>query len=103
MTHRLQQRHHLNGVGHNPMVATLRYRCECAENEVLSIATVLSADMTEEAFVWTMRQMWRDVKYEVEQHLNRPNAVNAHVEEPGSVTKDAWDKIVSEVMAEENR
>jgi hypothetical protein len=72
MTHRLQQRHHLHGVGGNPMVATLRYRCECAENEVLSIAVVLRADATEDEFMWTMRQMWRDVKFEVEQHLKRP-------------------------------
>ena len=70
MTHRLQQRHPLSAIGHNPMTVTLRYRCECAANEVLSIAVALDMNVSEEQFLWTMRQMWRDVKFEVEQHIN---------------------------------
>jgi hypothetical protein len=77
MTHRLQQRHPLNAIGNNPMTVTLRYRCECADNEVLSIASVIDMDCSEEKFLWTMRQMWRDVKFEVEQHINPPERQRA--------------------------
>lgn len=72
MTHRLRERHPLNAVGHNPMVVSLRYRCECATNEVLNIQVVLDMDADEEKFIRTMRMMWRDVKFEVEQHLYPP-------------------------------
>ncbi len=74
MTHRLERRHPLHAVGHNPMIASLRYRCECAQNEVLQIQVVIDMDASEEKFIWTMRQMWRDVKFEVGQHINRPVA-----------------------------
>jgi hypothetical protein len=53
------------------MIATLRYRCECAENEVLSLVMILDVNATEEQFVWTMQQMWRDLKFEIAQHLNK--------------------------------
>lgn len=69
MTHGLEQRHPLNGCGPNPLIASLRYRCECAGNEVLTISTVLDMSVDEEVFLWTMRQLWRDVKREVQQHL----------------------------------
>jgi len=72
MTHRLRQRHPLHAVGNNPMVASIRYRCECATNEVLQIQVVLDKDCDEERFLWTMRQLWRDVQFEVEQHINPP-------------------------------
>ena len=72
MTHALRQRHPLNAVGANPLIASLRYRCECATNEVLQIQVVIDASATEEQFIWTMRQLWRDVRFEVEQHLNPP-------------------------------
>jgi hypothetical protein len=65
MTHALRQRHPLNAVGANPLVASLRYRCECAENEVLQIQVVMDMNTSEEQFAWTMRQLWRDVKFEV--------------------------------------
>jgi hypothetical protein len=54
------------------MIVSLRYRCECATNEVLQISIVLDMDCDEERFVMTMKQMWRDVKFEVEQHINPP-------------------------------
>jgi hypothetical protein len=73
MTHRLSQRHPLHACGPNPLIASLRYRCECAGNEVLQIQVVIDKDATEEMFVMTMRQLWRDVKFEVEQHINPPN------------------------------
>lgn len=72
MTHRLRQRHPHNAVGENPMIVSLRYRCECATNEVLQISVAIDMNSSEETFMWTMRQMWRDVKFEVEQHLNPP-------------------------------
>jgi hypothetical protein len=48
---------------------TLRYRCECAANEVLQISVAFDAKTTEEQFLFTMRALWRDVQFEVEQHL----------------------------------
>jgi hypothetical protein len=72
MTHLLRQRHPLNAIGENPLIVSLRYRCECNENEVLQISMVLDMDTSEEAFVMTVKQMWRDVKFEVDQHLNPP-------------------------------
>lgn len=72
MTHRLRERHPLNAIGHNPLIIQLRYRCQCNENEVLQIGMAIDIDSSEEAFMWTVRQMWRDVKFEVEQHLNPP-------------------------------
>lgn len=54
-----------------PLLATLRYRCACANREVLTIQTVLPHDIPEEQFVWTMRQLWRDLRFEAEQHLKQ--------------------------------
>jgi len=53
----------------NPLVASLRYRCQCSTNEVLQIQVVMDMNMPEDQFVWTMRNLWRDVKFEVEQHI----------------------------------
>lgn len=75
MTHLLRQRHPLNAVGHNPLIASLRYRCECANNEVLQIQVVIDMKADEDAFIWTMRQLWRDVQFEVDQHINQPRQV----------------------------
>lgn len=72
MTHEVRERHPLNAIGHNPLVVSLRYRCECQTNEVLQISTVLDMKTTEEQFLWTMKALWRDVKFEVEQHLKPP-------------------------------
>ena len=70
MTHRLQQRHPLSAIGHNPDDRDLCGIVANAANEVLSIAVALDMNVSEEQFLWTMRQMWRDVKFEVEQHIN---------------------------------
>lgn len=72
MTHGCRERHPLNAVGHNPLVISLRYRCECATNEVLTQSLVLDRSTDEERFIWTMRQLWRDVQFEIEQHLKPP-------------------------------
>lgn len=68
MTHCLRRRVPDNPIL-NPLVASLRYRCECSTNEVLQIQVVMDMNATEEQFVWTMRNLWRDVKFEVEQHI----------------------------------
>lgn len=75
MTHRLRERHPLNAIGANPLIISLRYRCECNENEVLQIGMAIDMYTSEEAFVMTVKQMWRDVKFEVEQHLRPPAAL----------------------------
>jgi hypothetical protein len=69
MTHGLRERHPLNGIADNPLVVSLRYRCECAANEVLQIGVVIDRDISEDKFIWTMKQLWRDVQFEVQQHL----------------------------------
>lgn len=63
VTHNLEKRY--------PLVASLKYRCDCANNEVLAISVVLGTETTEEQFVWTMKQLWRDTKLEVEKHLQQ--------------------------------
>lgn len=68
MTHRLARRHEKNPLL-NPLVVSLRYRCDCATNEVLSIQVVLDEDITEEHFTWVMHNLWRDLQTEVQQHL----------------------------------
>lgn len=74
MTHKLQQRHPLSAIGQNPLTVQLRYRCTCGQNEVLNIAVVLDKDVTEEHFVHTMQMLYRDMMFEVEQHINPPDA-----------------------------
>lgn len=77
MTHGLRQRHPHNAVGSDPLIVSLRYRCECNKNEVLQISAVIDMHADEEKFIWTMRQMWRDVKFDVEQHLTPPAVAKA--------------------------
>jgi len=77
MTHLLRQRHPLNAIGHNPLIVSLRYRCQCNENEVLQISMVIDVDTPEEMFLATVKQLWRDVKFEVDQHLNPPERASA--------------------------
>lgn len=68
MTHALSKRNVLNP-WNNPLVVSLRYRCECATNEVLTIQVVLDKDTDERTFLWTMTQLWKDMKFEVLQHI----------------------------------
>jgi hypothetical protein len=69
MVHRLAKPGQpLHAAGPAPLTATLRYRCECANNEVLTVSVVMSVDVNEEIFVWTMQQLWRDVQTEILQH-----------------------------------
>lgn len=83
MTHRLRERHPLNAIGANPLIISLRYRCQCNENEVLQIGMAIDMNTTEEMFVMTVKQMWRDVQFEVEQHLKPPAAVSSQNQSKG--------------------
>lgn len=70
MVHRLARPgEERSAIGRTPMIATLRYQCECGNREVLAINTVFDASAEEERFVWTMRQLWRDMQTEIAQHL----------------------------------
>lgn len=60
----------------NPFMVTMRYQCECTNGEVLQLSTVfdlkaLNKHEDEELFIWTMKRMFRDIKIEIGQHLNR--------------------------------
>lgn len=72
MTHRLRSRDP-KSPWLNPLVVSLRYRCECAANEVLQIQCVLDIDVPEWQFLETMKQLRRDVLFEVEQHVDTRN------------------------------
>lgn len=74
MTHSLRrQKQPLHAAGPIPMIASLRYQCACAAQEVITIQVVMDLKAHEETFVWTMRQLWRDVMREAEQHANQGN------------------------------
>ena len=70
MTHRLEKPTEHSPI-QGPLVATLRYRCSCANNEVLTISVVMPLEMPEEQFMWVMRNQWRDMQTEIKQHTNR--------------------------------
>ncbi len=75
MVHRLAKPEQpLHAAGMAPLTASLRYRCACANNEVLQVSVVFDVYADEERFVWTMRQLWRDVQTEIKQHTNQPPA-----------------------------
>lgn len=77
MVHKLPERHPHSAIGANPLIVSLRYRCECGQNEVLQISAVIDLNADEDAFVWTMRHLWKDVKFEVQQHLTPPERKRA--------------------------
>jgi len=57
-----------NAAGLAPLTVTLRYRCACANNEVLTVSIVLPMECEEDTFMATMRMLWRDVQTEIKQH-----------------------------------
>lgn len=72
MPHRLAQPDRpLHASGQRPLTASLRYRCACANNEVLTIQVVMPSEADEQIFVWTMRQLWRDMQTEIAQHTEQ--------------------------------
>jgi hypothetical protein len=72
MVHKLAQRHPENACGPNPLIVSLRYRCECGQNEVIQLSAVIDLNAPESHFMQTMLLLWRDVKFEVQQHLKPP-------------------------------
>lgn len=52
-----------------PLIATLRYRCECANGEVITISVVLDMDMQDDQFAYVMKQMKHDMAIEIQQHI----------------------------------
>jgi hypothetical protein len=86
MTHLLRQRHPLHAVSNNPLIASLRYRCQCTGGEVLQIQVVLDMECDEQKFLWTMKQLWRDVQFEVEQHITNATKVVADGQSTGGKT-----------------
>lgn len=74
MVHHLAQPNKpLHAAGQAPLTATLRYRCACANNEVLTINVVMALEVSEDTFVWTMRRLWRDMQIEIKQHTGTAN------------------------------
>jgi hypothetical protein len=70
MVHRLANPNEpRNAVGPAPMVASLRFRCACGNQELLSIQVVFDSEVDEFRFVETMKDLWRDMQTEIEQHL----------------------------------
>lgn len=68
-----------------PFMISMRYRCSCANNEVIQINTVFDLDhlgvdwqarriVNEDVLHWTIKRMIRDMLTEIRQHTNRPTA-----------------------------
>lgn len=62
----------------NPLIIQMRYRCACANNEVISLSYVLEMETldlvvakNDEKFIWLMRRLLRDMQIEIEQHSNK--------------------------------
>jgi hypothetical protein len=62
-----------------PFMISMRYRCSCANNEVITINTVFDLDMlgvdwekrrivNEDTLHWTIKRMIRDMLIEIRQH-----------------------------------
>ena len=79
MPHLLMRRSKDDGKPHvyaNPFMVSMRYQCECAGGEVLQVSCVfdlkdIASNSDEELFVWTMKRLFRDMKIEIRQHLQR--------------------------------
>jgi len=77
MTHLTMNRSKDDGKPHmyaNPFMVSMRYQCECTGGEVIQISTVFDLkeykdNADEELFVWTMKRMFRDMKFEIAQHI----------------------------------
>ncbi len=66
MTHRLSHPgNHLNAAGAAPMTATLRYKCDCGNRELLTISVVFDVYQSEAMFLETMRMAFRDMHTEI--------------------------------------
>lgn len=78
MAHFLTNRHELNAVGMKPLTLSARYQCECTGKEVITIQALIDLDCPEEQFLWTMKRLRDDIRFEVRQHLKpvgKPDAL----------------------------
>lgn len=57
------------GLFNDPIVVTMRYRCSCANGEVITISTVINIDQHDKVHAMIMDQMRRDLAREIEQHI----------------------------------
>jgi hypothetical protein len=79
MPHALMNRTADDGKLHsypNPFMVSMRYHCECTGGEVIQISTVFDFSMLqrngeEEAFLWTIKRMLRDMRIEIAQHTKQ--------------------------------
>lgn len=69
MPHKLMHRTDKNFFA-NPLTVSLRYRCACATQEVLSIAVVLDVDLGRDEFLYQMAYLYDDMRREIAQHTN---------------------------------
>ena len=70
MVHRLESpgiADHAAGLA--PMTASLRYRCACGNQELLSIQVVFDSTCDERRFIETMRNLFLDMRTEIAQHI----------------------------------
>jgi hypothetical protein len=58
-----------HAAGRAPMTASLRYRCACGDKDLLSIQVVFDTAVSERQFVETMKALFRDMQFEIGQHL----------------------------------
>lgn len=87
MPHLLMERDGEDGRSHPnafvaPFIISMRYRCECANGEVIQINTVFDLETlkvdwdkrrieNEEALLWTVKRMLRDMLTEIQQHTGQ--------------------------------
>ena len=77
MAHFLMRRTTDDGKPHayaNPFMVSMRYQCECTGGEVINISTVFDHNQmkdSDEAFIWLMRRMYRDMLIEIKQHTGK--------------------------------
>jgi hypothetical protein len=68
--------HHLmnpHGPVLTPLMITLRYQCGCTNKEVITINTVVSAEMMDDhiGMEYLFQTMLKDMKIEIRQHLKQ--------------------------------
>lgn len=68
MVHHLAQRNKHSAI-QEPVIVTMRYRCVCANGEVLALSTVIDLEVGDEIFNFMMQQIIKDVRIEIAQHL----------------------------------
>lgn len=68
MTHRLRQPNPDSPWG-SPLVVGMRYQCECGNAEVINIQAVIDLGVSQEQFVWMVKNLRKDMLLEIQQHI----------------------------------